>query len=151
MVEIKVALFRGRPDFVYRIAFGELPYVTSVFPLGGPAGGQTSVELQGWNLPVDKLTMDAKQEGLSYVSVRKGDMVSNGLPFAVDTLPESVEQEPNHSLKTAQPVEIPWIINGRIDQRADWDVFRVEGRAGQRITRRSVPGVSIRPWIPCSS
>ena len=41
----------GREDFVYRITIGELPFVTSVFPLGGRAGAKTTVELTGWNLP----------------------------------------------------------------------------------------------------
>ncbi len=62
VLEIRDALYRGREDFVYRIAVGELPFVTSVFPLGGPAGPQTPVELKGWNLPVQKLTMDAKDK-----------------------------------------------------------------------------------------
>ena len=34
-LEIHDALYRGREDFVYRIAMGELPFVTSIFPLGG--------------------------------------------------------------------------------------------------------------------
>src|SRR5262249_22918924 len=29
------SLYRGREDFVYRITIGELPFITSVFPLGG--------------------------------------------------------------------------------------------------------------------
>ena len=52
VLEIRDALYRGREDFVYRITVGELPFVTSIFPLGGPAGTQTTVELKGWNLPV---------------------------------------------------------------------------------------------------
>ena len=32
------AIYRGREDFVYRITLGEMPFVTSVFPLGGRAG-----------------------------------------------------------------------------------------------------------------
>ena len=44
MAEIHDSVYRGREDFVYRIAIGELPFVTSMFPLGGPAGAQTSVE-----------------------------------------------------------------------------------------------------------
>ena len=40
MIEIKDAIYRGRPDFVYRITLGELPYITGVFPLGAPAGAR---------------------------------------------------------------------------------------------------------------
>ena len=37
-LEIRDAIYRGREDFVYRITVGELPFVTSIFPLGGHAG-----------------------------------------------------------------------------------------------------------------
>ena len=37
-LEIRNALYRGREDFVYRIAVGESPFVTQVFPLGGRSG-----------------------------------------------------------------------------------------------------------------
>lgn len=135
VVEIKDAIYRGRPDFVYRITLGELPYLTGVFPLGGPAGAATSVKLFGWNLPTDTLTIDVRNmtPGLQSVSVREGEMTSNALPFSVDTLPEGLEREPNDATPAAQAVTLPVIVNGRIDRPDDWDVFRFEGRAGQEI------------------
>ena len=135
VVEIKDAIYRGRQDFVYRIALGELPFVTSIFPLGGKAGGQTTVEIKGWNLPVASLTMDAKDKGPGVypVSARKEEWVSNQVPFAVDTLPECLEREPNNKPESAQPVTLPVIVNGRIDRPDDWDVLRFEGRAGSQI------------------
>jgi hypothetical protein len=94
VLEIKDAIYRGREDFVYRIAVGELPFVTSIFPLGGKVGSQTTVEMKGWNLPADELTLDAKDKepGIIPVSVRKNELVSNRVPFAVDVLPEHLEQ-----------------------------------------------------------
>ena len=135
VVEIKDAIYRGRLDFVYRIAIGELPFITGIFPLGGRAGTQTAFELTGWNLPVDKVTMDAtdKAPGIYPLSTSKGNMISNTVPFVVDNLPECLEQEPNDSRQTAQAVTLPVIVNGRIDRPGDWDVFRFEGRAGQQI------------------
>jgi hypothetical protein len=53
--------------------------------------------------------------------------------FMVDTLPEAFEKEPNNSPAAAQRVKLPIIVNGRIDQPGDWDVFRFQGRAGQAI------------------
>src|ERR1022692_3558736 len=47
-VEIHDSIFRGREDFVYRLAIGELPFVTGIFPLGGKAGERTTVALTGW-------------------------------------------------------------------------------------------------------
>jgi len=135
VIGIKDALYRGREDFVYRIAVGELPFITSIFPLGCRAGAQAAIELKGWNLPTDKLAMDTKgrKPGVYPVSVRKGNLVSNRLPFAVDTLPECLEKEPNNQLKDAQKVTLPIIVNGRIDKSGDWDIFSFAARAGDRI------------------
>lgn len=146
ILEIKDALYRGREDFVYRIAVGELPFVTSVFPLGGQAGTRTAVELTGWNLPINQLTVDLgaevptlahptislSQPSAALNSPPKG-LANQSLPFAVDTLAECVETEPNDSPDKAQKVVLPIIVNGRINQPGDWDVFRFNGRAGEEI------------------
>jgi hypothetical protein len=135
VLEIKDALYRGREDFVYRISIGELPFITSVFPLGGHVGSTTTVKLSGWNLPVNQLTMDGKDKvpGILPLVVRKGETVSNSVPFMEDMLPEAMEKEPNNTQHNAQRVSLPVILNGRIDQAGDWDVFSFEGRAGQEI------------------
>jgi hypothetical protein len=134
-IEIRDSIYRGREDFVYRIALGELPFVTSIFPLGGPTGTQTTVEMKGWNLPAGGMTMDArdKKPGTYPLFVCREERISNRVPFAVDTLPECLEQEPNYSQGSAQPVSLPIIVNGRIDQPGDVDVFRFEGRDGNEI------------------
>jgi hypothetical protein len=134
-IEIKDAIYRGREDFVYRITVGELPFVTGIFPLGGRSGEQTPVELSGWNLPVDKLTVDNTRRGpgIYPLSVRKGEWESNRVPFAVDALPQCLEKEPNDRPEHAQPLPPPAIVNGRIDRPGDCDVFRFEGRAGAQI------------------
>jgi hypothetical protein len=133
VVEIRDSIYRGREDFVYRITLGEVPYVTSIFPLGGPAGARTTVELKGWNLPVTSLPLTNTGPGIYPVSVSKEDRVSNHVPFAVDTLPECLEQEPNDSIAAAQAVTLPIIVNGRIDKPGDWDVFSFNGRTGDTV------------------
>ena len=50
LLTINEALFRGRESFVYRITIGELPFVTSIFPLGGRVGEPVTIEMNGWNL-----------------------------------------------------------------------------------------------------
>jgi hypothetical protein len=135
VVEIKDAIYRGRPDFVYRITIGEVPFITSAFPLGCRAGTQATVELRGWNLPADELTVDArnKTEGIPPVRVLNNGAISNTVPFAVDTLPECLEQESNDAPSSAQPVTPPIIVNGRVDRPGDWDVLRIDGREGERV------------------
>lgn len=140
VLEVKDALYRGREDFVYRIAVGELPFVTSVFPLGGRAGTQTTVKLEGWHLPQTTLTVDGKDQapGILPVLVRGKKLDSNPVPFAVDALPECLEQEPNNEPASAQRVTLPVIVNGRVDAPGDADVFRFEGRAGEQVVAEVV-------------
>jgi hypothetical protein len=135
VIEIRDAIYRGREDFVYRIAVGELPFVTGIFPLGGKAGAKTTVKLAGWNLPLDKLTMDAKAKGpgIYPLAVHTQKQLSNSVPFMADILPEGFEKEPNNSQTGAQRVKLPIILNGRIDRPGDWDVFSFQGRAGDAI------------------
>jgi hypothetical protein len=46
-VQIRDGLHRGREDFVYRLTVGEIPFVTSVFPLGAPWDERTQIKLEG--------------------------------------------------------------------------------------------------------
>jgi len=134
VVEIRDSIYRGREDFVYRLTLGEIPFVTGIFPLGGPAGEQTAVELAGWNLPLTRLTLDAehKEPGVYPLAIPK-DWMSHGVRFAVDTLPECLEKEPHNRPENAQRVTLPIIVNGRIDPADQWDVFSFEGHAGEQI------------------
>lgn len=134
-LEIKDAIYRGREDFIYRITMGELPFVTGLFPLGGRAGIQTTVELQGWNLLQTNLAVkiESAAPAVQSISVRNVGRVSNRLPFAVDVLPECPEQEANNTPATAQKISRPAVVNGRMDQPGDVDVFCFAGRAGDQI------------------
>ena len=135
VAEIKDALFRGREDFVYRLTIGELPFVTGIFPLGGRAGAATETRLSGWNLSTNKLTVEVTEQeaGSHPLTVNKGELVSNRVSFAVDTLAEALEKENNNTPKKAQKVKLPTILNGRIDKPGDWDLFRFQGQAGEEI------------------
>ncbi len=135
VLTIRDSIYRGRQDFVYRFSIGELPFVTGIFPLGGPAGTRTSVSVWGWNLPTDKAVAEGqgRTPGVSLLSILRGELRSNEVPFALDTGPESVEVEPNDDAEHAQKITPPVIVNGRIDRPGDWDVFRFEGRAGAEI------------------
>jgi len=133
-LEIRDSIYRGREDFVYRITMGELPFITDVFPMGGPAGVQTDLELKGWNLPVETVAVrsDDGSKGMLSFPIEGVEGIFT-VPFAVDTLPEALERESNDGRTDAQPVTSPVIMNGRIDRTGDMDVFRIEGSAGEVI------------------
>ena len=59
--------------------------------------------------------------------------LTNYAHFVIGRLPEWIEKEPNNELSKAETVTTPVVINGRINPKADIDVFRFAGKAGQRL------------------
>jgi hypothetical protein len=109
--------------------------VTSIFPLGGRVGEPVKIEAGGWNLEKAALTPPPKDAGpgVHRIAASDGKSESNQVPFALDTLPECLEKEPNDAPPAGQKVALPIIVNGRMDRPGDWDVFEVEGKAGETI------------------
>ena len=134
-LEVRDSIYRGREDFVYRIAVAEQPFIKSLFPLGGRAGSKTVASIDGWNLSSRRLPLDTqpgartiRQSGLP-----QNEKPSNRVAYAVDTLPECIENEPNDTAKKAQRIALPRIINGRIARPGDMDVFKFRGKAGEEV------------------
>ena len=135
VLEIRDSIYRGREDFVYRVELGELPFVSSIFPMGARRGEQVTVKLTGQNLPRTTLTRDLSDAGtgLQSLFVNARPCPSNAVPFAVDDLPEVLEEEPNNTIARARRVSLPVIVNGRIDAPGDWDVFRFRAVKGSTV------------------
>jgi hypothetical protein len=55
------------------------------------------------------------------------------VPFALDTLPDGLENEPNNTPKDAEQVTLPVVMNGTIGTSDDRDCFSFKGRAGDRV------------------
>lgn len=134
---IRDSLYRGREDFVYRVRIGELPFITSVFPLGGRRGGKpVTVKLLGKNLPASstsvELNRDADTAAARFLSVVKGGLVSNRVAFAIGDLPEVLANASSEG--KGQKVTPPVVINGCIRSPGERESFRFKGTAGQAIS-----------------
>jgi len=133
-LEIRDRLSRGREDFVYRITIGEVPFVSSIFPLGGRLGTTNTLSVSGWNLPTNKITFTTPNSVGTYpVQELSNGFITRNTLFAADSLPDCMEVEPNDTPKHAQHVKLPIIINGRINPAGDVDVFSIHCHAGERI------------------
>ena len=130
-LEVRDTLFRGRDDFVYRITIGEVPLVTSVFPLGGRVDTEVNAELQGWNLPATAARFDTSS-GANIREIRElnGVPLQRPIRYAVDTLPEITAPE---SSETPTAVTLPVIVNGRIMTATGVDIFQFTGSAGDTL------------------
>ncbi|MGA8727649.1 MAG: hypothetical protein WB608_02780 [Terracidiphilus sp.] len=134
----------GGADYFYRMDAGDLPYVTSVFPLGIPAGQASQVTIRGVNLgglQQTTVAAPAKAEGWSTMPLGAVGKVRpiNEVKLAVGNEPEIQEQEPNDTIANAQVVSLPVTINGHIDSETkqggtpDEDYFRFHARKGERL------------------
>jgi hypothetical protein len=134
-VAIKDSIFRGREDFVYRIAIGELPFITSLHPLGAAPAPRSTFELAGWNLPNPLLSVDTtgRGRGTFLFAVRKDGQLSNSARVALDPEPPVGETEPNDRREDAQPLAAAGLVDGRIGRAGDEDFFRFDGQAGQAV------------------
>jgi hypothetical protein len=129
-------------DHFYRLYAGQLPYISSVFPLGVRAGHPTEVNVVGVNLGgVRDVTVNPPRwvSGWTTVPVRiktAGGDISNTVKLTVTNEPEIAEREPNDSPAQAQPLTLPVVINGRIDKPGmpDQDYFRFTAQKSERVT-----------------
>ncbi len=136
VLEIRDSIYRGRRDFVYRIAMGELPFIDHIFPLGGPEHSEVPVQLYGVNLPQKSIILKTggNAPATQKIAVGEGAKRSNTRPFGVDMLPEIFEAEPNNLPFQAQTIEDSLVVNGRIEKPGDYDCFRFEGRKGETLS-----------------
>lgn len=135
-LSIKDSIYRGREDFVYRIAIGELPFITSIFPLGAQQGQDVDIALSGKNLSKTRLRGSLSKEAgeIRYITAKKGGYRSNLMPFAIGDLAETFEVEPNSSPEKAQAIKQPLVVNGRIQQEGDLDMFSFHGEQGDSVS-----------------
>jgi len=137
ILEIRDSIYRGRRDFVYRIAMGKLPFIDHIFPLGGSENRKIPIQLYGVNLPQKNLMLKTGKNvsgAMQKISVGGGAKLSNSRPFSIDVLPEQFEAEPNNLPSQAQAVSDSTIVNGRIGKKGDFDCFRLNGKKGDRLT-----------------
>lgn len=139
-LEVRDALYRGREDFIYRIALGENPFITAMFPLGGRTGFPAIALLDGWNLAEKLLPLDTQPgpDRFRQAWWRQGERLSNKVNYAVDPWPEWTEEEPNDDIPHASRITLPQTVNGRIASPGEVDMFQFEGHAGEEVVAEVV-------------
>ena len=135
-LHIRDIRYKGGGGFRYRLSIGELPYLETIFPLGGQRGTDRTIAVTGANLE----TVNAIQVSIdtetptSQQSLRvktPSGLTSNPHPFSIGSLAEMVENEPNDSADKANTVNTPITINGKIDKQGDVDRFSFEIKTPQ--------------------
>jgi hypothetical protein len=93
--------------------------------------GDTHVEVE--------LTLSDKLTGNVKLTVVTGAGQTKPYPLLVETkLAVTADKEHNDGFREAQPVKLPTVIDGRIDPQRDVDVFKIAGKAGQKLVAEVV-------------
>ena len=135
-LHIRDIRYKGGGGFRYRLSIGELPYLETIFPLGGQRGTDNTIAVTGANLETVnaiQISIDAETPtGQQSLRVKTpSGLTSNPHPFAIGSLAEMAESEPNNSADKANTVNTPITINGKIDKPGDVDRFSFEIKAPQ--------------------
>lgn len=102
-------------------------------PEDAPRLGDTQVELE--------LTLPADHPGGTVtISVVTPGGESPPLALLVERGPTVAEKEPNNGFRDAQVVTLPLELNGAIGQAQDVDLFRFDGKAGDRLVAEVFAG-----------
>lgn len=129
----------GGSEFRYRLRIGSFPLVKVVFPPGGRSGSVMSFELIGHGTnPLSKLNVElpdtSNARRLVYFGTPGPNYGGSGwFPVEVGPEVELLEQEPNDRISQSTQVQIPGVLNGRLDKLGDRDCFKFKARKGQRL------------------
>lgn len=137
-LHIRDIRYKGGERYGYRLSIGELPYLETIFPLGGRRGTENTIALTGANLETFEsiqISIDAETPtGEQFLRVQTpSGLATNARPFAIGNWTEMGEVEPNNSLGNATAVTTPITLNGKIDTSGDVDWFSFEIEKPQRL------------------
>jgi hypothetical protein len=129
----------------YRLTMGQMPFVKGRYPLGLKAGTAREFKVWGYNLgdtktskpePFGLLAGKAMETGALVAQTSLGESV-NALPVAIGRFEEVEENGQNSSQQTAQALQIPVTVNGRIladaSGKAAADYYRFTAKKGQKL------------------
>ena len=130
-LHIRDIRYRGGDGYGYRLSIGELPYLETIFPLGGRRGTENTITVTGANLDtVASIQVSIGAEtpvGEQSLRVQTPSGLATNLhPFAIGNWAEMVEIEPNNTTGNANAVTTPITLNGKIDKSGDIDWFSFE-------------------------
>lgn len=129
--------FRGGSQMTYRLQVGEIPIITSVFPLGIQRGVESTVQLEGVNLG-EVRSVRIKPPADAAIGSRLPVQFMHGNPLGkpsviVGEFPEVATPEATQSSTMAASMPVPGTSNGRISKRGMTETWRFQAKKGQRL------------------
>jgi hypothetical protein len=135
-LEIRDVRYKGDPNWVYCIEINDRPFIRALFPLAVTAGKPAAFSPIGFLLPSAgpfECSVPANWAGGPHeVQLPIGKTLANPAEVVVADVPLVTETSGRHdSVKSAQTVETPVGINGRLLKEGESDVYTFRAKRGQ--------------------
>lgn len=138
-LEIRDVRYQGNKYWTYSVEIHPRPFVSNVHPMGLAIGKDNEVELvgsllSGTNKTTIKIPAD-RQAGLADVPLAGEFATANPVPVVLTDLPAVLESaQENNAPETAQAIEIPSGVSGRIESPADLDCYAFTAKKGEQFS-----------------
>jgi hypothetical protein len=137
LIEVRDVMFRGGPDFVYRVRIGDFPCATTPIPMALKRGSKLPVRFAGTTVdgvaPVEVTAPADPQTSVVWVAPRSAAGLQGWpVPLTLSNIDEVVEQEPNNEPAKANRVPVPGAVTGTIQEKGDIDYFAFTLKKDQR-------------------
>lgn len=138
VLSVRDSLYRGGPNFTYRLTVGQQPRIVRYVPMGGRRGTEVRVRVAGVNLgsteEVRVTLPDDEDEDLHRFVPRVGEGLANPIDLVVSDMVEIGEWEPNDTVATAMRYSsYPLAVGGFMERDGDRDVLAFNAKAKQRV------------------
>src|SRR5262249_37186663 len=128
LIEVRDVMYRGGPDYWYRLRIGDFPCATATLPMPAKRGSKVMIHFAGPNVegvaPVEVTVPTDPTVNTMWVAPRGVNGLS-GWPVAlgVSDLDELMEQEPNNEPAKANRIPVPGAVTARFLEKGDVDCF----------------------------
>ena len=138
-LEIRDVRYKGDPNWVYCVEINDRPFVRALFPLAVAAGKTAAFRPIGYQLPSASpfaWSVPANwSPGPHDVQLPIGHALANPAEVVVADVPLVDEAPGRHdTAQTAQRVDTPVGINGRLLKEGESDVFAFHAKRGHALT-----------------
>jgi hypothetical protein len=139
VVAVRDVMYRGGPDYWYRLRIGDFPCATTPIPMAARRGTRVAVRFAGSNVdgvaPVEvPVPADPAVDAVAVAPRGPNGLYGWPVTLLASDHDEVVEQEPNDEPAKANRVPVPGGITARFEQKNDVDYFVFAGKKGQRLT-----------------
>jgi hypothetical protein len=137
-LEVRDVRYQGNQYWEYCVEVNPRPFVSQALPIAIAAGMTQPVDLAGWLLPEPKqgtVTVPSDARGRVTVVPSIGDQATNPVTVYATDLPLVAEAAAdNDKLEMSQAITSPIVVNGRIEQENDLDLFAFEAKKGDLLS-----------------